>query len=149
MLNTFKGTLNRIVRTSLSQSGITAISCSLKRADSRAVSHSSRVIIKNIRADSRGRNDAALRCKVAPLNATFTRLLSTEAKADGDSTKQNSQEPKNAENKGEGAGDSTAGNKGTQEVDYVAKIADLEGQLKAKSELAAKLTEENKELKNR
>ncbi len=144
MLNTIKGALNRVARSSCSKTGISAVSSSLKRADSRAVFHSSRLLTENVGTDVWGHNIAAVRCTVIPFNSRF---LSTDAKADGDSTKQNGQDSKNAADNGEAAGNSAGAEKG--EIDYAAKIAELEAQLKTKTELATKLSEENKELKNR
>ncbi len=106
--------------------------------------YTAKPISGEVQFDGRGRKNL-LKSPLTPHSA-FIRPFSSDAKKEGDDSKQDSQDQKTAE------ADQASGNGAETKVeviDFAAKIAELESQLKTKTELAAKLTEENKELKNR
>ncbi len=106
--------------------------------------NSAKPVSGEIKFDCRGRK-SQLKFPLTPHSA-FVRPFSSDAKKEGDDSKQESQDQKNAEaDKASGSGAEPK----VEVIDFAAKIAELESQLKSKTELAAKLTEENKELKNR
>jgi hypothetical protein len=145
MLSTLNGSLKRVAKSARTHSffGNAALACCLQRAERRAVFNSAKPVSGEVKFDCRGFN--VLKCPLIPFSA-FVRPFSSDAKKEGDDSKQDSQDQKNAEaEKSAGNGTET-----TAEVtDFAAKIAELESQLKSKTDLAAKLTDENKELKNR
>jgi hypothetical protein len=146
MLSTLNGSLKRVATNARTHNffGNAALACSLQRAERRAVFNSAKPVSGEVKFDCRGRKN--LLKSPSTLQCAFARPFSSDAKKEGDDSKQDSQDQKNAE------ADKASGNGAEAKVeviDFAAKIAELESQLKTKTELAAKLTDENKELKNR
>ena len=148
MLKSFKA-LNHIARNAWPKNllGMSAIARSLQRGDNRAALHSARLFTENV---TNCRQCVAVGHSLTQQNTLSARLFSSDAKGSAENVeKDRPDENKSDVNKEDRQDTQGAPEKSATDTDHAAKIAELESQLKAKTELVTKLSDENKELKNR